>query len=70
MTGRSEELLGTHIGQGWVFVEVIGVDAHYAQAVTPGAELLGATHLAFDDTVRGYSTRDPQGNLRRFVEAS
>jgi uncharacterized glyoxalase superfamily protein PhnB len=65
-----EELHGTHIGQGWVYVEVLDVDAHYAQAVTAGVEVLGAPHPAFEDAVRGYSARDPEGNLWSFVESS
>lgn len=63
-----DELHGTHLGFGWVYVEVADVDGHYAQAAAGGAELLGEPHAAFDDTARGYSARDHEGNLWSFVQ--
>lgn len=65
-----DELHGPHAGQGWVYVEVTDIDRHYVQAAAAGAQPLGAPHPAFDGAVRGYSARDPEGNLWSFVESS
>jgi len=61
-----DELHGSHIGHGWVYVAVPDADAHFSQAVAAGADVLGAPHDAFDGTQRGYSARDLEGNLWSF----
>jgi uncharacterized glyoxalase superfamily protein PhnB len=61
-----EDLHGNHAGQGWVYVVVTDPDAHYARAKAAGAEVLGEPHDAFDGRQRGYSARDPEGNLWSF----
>lgn len=61
-----EELHGSHLGQGWVYVTVADVDAHFQQAGSVGADVLGHPHDAFDGSFRGYSARDPEGNLWSF----
>jgi uncharacterized glyoxalase superfamily protein PhnB len=61
-----EELHGTHLGQGWVYVAVSDPDAHYARAKAAGVEVLGEPHDAIDGTMRGYSARDLEGNLWSF----
>jgi len=61
-----DEMHGSHLGQGWVYVEVADPDAHYAHAQAAGAEVLGEPHDAMGGTMRGYSARDPEGNLWSF----
>lgn len=61
-----EELHGSHLGQGWVYVSVADVDAHWARAREAGARILGDPHGSPDGTFRGYSARDPEGNLWSF----
>jgi uncharacterized glyoxalase superfamily protein PhnB len=60
------ELHGSHLGQGWVYVEVADLDAHFERARASGAEVLGEPHEAMGGTMRGYSARDPEGNLWSF----
>jgi uncharacterized glyoxalase superfamily protein PhnB len=60
------ELHGSHIGHGWVYVAVPDVDAHFAHAVAAGAHVLGEPHDALGGAQRGYSARDPEGNLWSF----
>jgi uncharacterized glyoxalase superfamily protein PhnB len=60
-----DELHGTHAGQGWVYVFVPDPDAHFLRAQAAGAEVLGAPHDAMGG-MRGYSVRDPEGNLWSF----
>ncbi len=62
------ELHGTHIGQGWVYVAVSNLDAHFEHARAAGAAILGEPHDAFEGRLRGYSARDPEGNLWSFGE--
>ncbi len=52
--------------QPWVYVAVPDPDAHFARARDAGAQVLGDPHDAFDGTMRGYSARDPEGNLWSF----
>lgn len=61
-----EDLHGNHAGQGWVYVVVTDPDAHYQRAKAAGADVLGEPHDAFDGRQRGYSARDPEGNLWSF----
>jgi uncharacterized glyoxalase superfamily protein PhnB len=61
-----EELHGSHLGQGWVYVAVADPDAHYARAKAAGVEVLGEPHDAMEGTMRGYSARDLEGNLWSF----
>jgi uncharacterized glyoxalase superfamily protein PhnB len=62
---RPDELHGTHIGQGWVYVVVDDIDDHYRRATSAGATLLGEPH-DYGDGNRGYSARDLEGNLWSF----
>jgi uncharacterized glyoxalase superfamily protein PhnB len=64
-TDRPEDLHGSHLGRGWVYVVVGDIDAHYARAEAAGASLLGEPH-AYGDGYRGYSARDLEGNLWSF----
>jgi uncharacterized glyoxalase superfamily protein PhnB len=64
-TDRPEDLHGSHIGCGWVYVVVDDIDAHYARAKSAGASLLGEPH-AYGEGYRGYSARDLEGNLWSF----
>jgi hypothetical protein len=41
-----EELHGSHLGQGWVFVAVADADAHFRHACGAGAHVLGDPHDA------------------------
>jgi uncharacterized glyoxalase superfamily protein PhnB len=61
-----DELHGSHLGQGWVYVAVPNPDAHFAHARDADAQVLGQPHDAFDGAMRGYSARDPEGNLWSF----
>ncbi len=61
-----DELHGTHLGHGWVYIAVPDPDAHFARARDAGAQMLGDPHDAFDGTLRGYSARDLEGNLWSF----
>ncbi len=61
-----DELHGSHVGQGWVYVAVADPDAHFQRARAAGAEVLGDPHDAFDGAQRGYSARDLEGNLWSF----
>ena len=60
-----DELHGTHIGHGWVYVAVRDPDAHFERARAAGAEVLGEPHDALGG-MRGYSARDLEGNLWSF----
>jgi uncharacterized glyoxalase superfamily protein PhnB len=62
---RPDDLHGSHIGQGWVYVVVDDADAHYARAKAAGAEMQGEPH-DYGDGYRGYSARDLEGNLWTF----
>ncbi len=61
-----DELHGSHIGQGWVYVAVEDPDAHFERAKAAGAEVLGEPHDAMGGQMRGYSARDLEGNLWSF----
>lgn len=61
-----DDLHGSHLGRGWVYVAVDDPDAHFARARDAGAQVLGDPHDAFDGAMRGYSARDPEGNLWSF----
>ncbi len=61
-----DEMHGTHLGNGWVYVAVADPDAHFETARAAGAQILGEPHDAFDGAMRGYSARDPEGNLWSF----
>ncbi|MDQ6805065.1 MAG: VOC family protein [Actinomycetota bacterium] len=61
-----DELHGSHVGQGWVYVAVTDLDAHFQRARAAGAEVLGDPHDALDGAQRGYSARDLEGNLWSF----
>jgi uncharacterized glyoxalase superfamily protein PhnB len=60
-----DELHGSHVGQGWVYVAVADPDAHCERARAAGANVLNEPHDV-GDTMRGYSARDPEGNLWSF----
>jgi len=60
-----EELHGSHLGQGWVYVAVADPDAHFRHARDAGARVLGEPHDALDGT-HGYSAHDLGGNLWSF----
>lgn len=64
---RPEDLHGTHIGLGWIYVRVDDPDAHYERAVAQGARVLGEPHSTPDGEQRGYSARDSEGNLWTFA---
>jgi uncharacterized glyoxalase superfamily protein PhnB len=59
------ELHGSHVGRGWVYVAVSDPDAHHERARAAGAEVLNEPHDV-GGTMRGYSARDPEGNLWSF----
>ncbi len=58
-----DELHGSHLGQGWVYLAVSDPDAHWARARAAGAQVLGDPHDAMGGAMRGYSARDLEGNL-------
>jgi uncharacterized glyoxalase superfamily protein PhnB len=51
-------------GQGWAYVAVDDLDAHYRRAVAAGAEVVDG--LQHQDYGSFYSARDPEGNLWSF----
>jgi len=61
-----EQLHGSHVGQGWVYVAVADPDVHFQRAKAAGVEVLGDPHDAMGGTMRGYSARDLEGNLWSF----
>jgi len=61
-----DELHGSHLGQGWVYLAVSDPDAHWARARAAGAQVLGDPHGAMGGAMRGYSARDLEGNLWSF----
>ena len=63
-----EQLHGSHVGQGWVYVAVAVADpdVHFQRAKAAGVEVLGDPHDAMGGTMRGYSARDLEGNLWSF----
>lgn len=61
-----DELHGTHLGHGWVYIDVEDIDAHYSRAEAADATMLGAPHDAPGAGIRGYSCRDPEGTLWSF----
>ncbi len=48
-----EELHGSHLGHGWVYVEVADPDSHYERAQAAGAEVLGEPHFYILFAMRG-----------------
>jgi uncharacterized glyoxalase superfamily protein PhnB len=59
-----DELHGSHLGYGWVYIAVPDLDARiFVRARAASAQVLADPHDAFDGTMRGYSARDPEGNL-------
>jgi uncharacterized glyoxalase superfamily protein PhnB len=60
-----DELHGTHVGRGWVYVAVGDPDAHFERARAAGAEVLAEPHGGTGG-MRGYSARDLEGNLWSF----
>jgi uncharacterized glyoxalase superfamily protein PhnB len=58
-----DELHGSHVGQGWVYVAVADLHAHFRRAKAAGAKVLNEPHDAFEGAQRGCSARDPEGNL-------
>ena len=62
---RPEELHGSHIGKGWAYVAVEDIDEHYERAKAAGADVLNEPH-AGPNGMRGYSARDPEGNVWTF----
>jgi uncharacterized glyoxalase superfamily protein PhnB len=64
---RPAELHGSHAGKGWIYVTVNDVDNHYERAKAAGAPVLNEPHgSAANGGMRGYSTRDLEGNLWTF----
>jgi uncharacterized glyoxalase superfamily protein PhnB len=61
-----DQLHGSHLGQGWVYVEVADADAHFERAKAAGVDVLGEPHDAMGGKMRGYSARDLEGNLWSF----
>ncbi len=61
-----DQLHGTHLGQGWVYVAVTDPDRHFERARAAGATMLGEPHDALEGRMRGYSARDLEGNLWSF----
>ena len=61
-----DQLHGTHLGQGWVYVAVTDPDGHFERARAAGAKMLGEPHDALEGQMRGYSARDLEGNLWSF----
>ena len=61
-----DQLHGTHLGQGWVYVAVTDPDGHFERARAAGAKMLGEPHDALEGRMRGYSARDLEGNLWSF----
>jgi uncharacterized glyoxalase superfamily protein PhnB len=61
-----DQLHGTHLGQGWVYVAVTDPDSHFERARAAGAKMLGEPHDALEGQMRGYSARDLEGNLWSF----
>ncbi len=61
-----DQLHGTHLGQGWVYVAVTDPDGHFERARAAGATMLGEPHDALKGQMRGYSARDLEGNLWSF----
>ncbi len=61
-----DELHGSHLGNAWVYVDVADPDAHFERARAGGAQVLEEPHDAMGGTMRGYSARDPEGNLWSF----
>jgi uncharacterized glyoxalase superfamily protein PhnB len=51
-------------GEGWAYVAVDDLDAHYERAVAAGAEIVSERQQ--QDYGSFYSARDPEGNLWSF----
>src|SRR5215471_15768201 len=43
-----DQLHGSHLGQGWVYVDVADPDAHFERAKAAGAKVLGEPHDAME----------------------
>jgi uncharacterized glyoxalase superfamily protein PhnB len=62
---RGDGPVGSHAGQGWLYVVIENPDPHHERAVAAGAEIV----RPLEDTdygSRDYSARDPEGNLWSF----
>jgi hypothetical protein len=57
-TDQPTTLHGSHIGQGWTYVRVSDVDAHYATTLQHQGHILNEPHSAAEGAQRGYSARD------------
>jgi uncharacterized glyoxalase superfamily protein PhnB len=65
LSSDKEDVFGSRIGQGWVYVVIDDPDGHYARAKAAGAEIV----MELTDTdygSRDYSARDPEGNIWSF----
>jgi uncharacterized glyoxalase superfamily protein PhnB len=60
-----DDSYGSHAGQGWMYVVVEDVDAHYAQAKAAGAEMVRELEDQ-EYGSRDYSARDFEGNVWSF----
>jgi predicted enzyme related to lactoylglutathione lyase len=65
-TDRPADLHGTHIGQGWVYVQVDDPDAHHERVLARGGRVLGGPHDG-PGGQRGFSALDVEGNLWTFA---
>jgi uncharacterized glyoxalase superfamily protein PhnB len=62
---RPDDLHCSHTGKGWIYQVVEDADSHYELAKAAGAEVLGDPY-EYGAGFRGYSARDPEGNLLSF----
>ncbi len=62
---RPEDLHGSHTGNGWVYLKVADIDAHFQRAQAAGVQILNEPH-AGPGGMRGYSARDFEGNVWTF----
>src|SRR5262249_16679897 len=61
-----DDLHGSHLRHGWLYCDVFEVAAHFERAKAAGAAVLSEPHDAIGGRMRGYSARDPEGNLWSF----
>lgn len=61
-----DQMHGSHLGRAWVYLTVADPDTHHERARDAGAEIVGKPHGSAEEGQRGYSARDPEGNLWSF----
>lgn len=65
LSSDKDDVFGSRVGQGWVYVVIDDPDGHYERSKAAGAEIVMEL-IDTDYGSRDYSARDPEGNMWSF----